>query len=159
MGFPKRLTASSAAGSPIYILEPALIALHQGARVPNRKATVDFPAERIAVYPREAVEAVPKNARIATSPVYRLGEGGPIAVPTGLVFVRLQEALPIDTRRDQLQRAGFQLIEPAPKAPHAGWVQATDGGIAAALSSLKKLAALAEVVHVEPQMLRSAERK
>ena len=86
-------------------------------------------------------------------PVYAAGEEGPIAVPTGRVFVRLHEGLRPDEKRNEFAAAGFDIERTLSYAPHAAWLQPTEGGVGRALNGLAGLEAIPDVAHVEPQML------
>jgi hypothetical protein len=86
-------------------------------------------------------------------PVYSAGPGGPIAVPTGRVFVRLTEGVRPEQRRDEFAAAGFDLERTLSYAPQAAWLKPMRGGVARALPGLAALEKVPGVVHVEPQML------
>ena len=98
-------------------------------------------------------------ADCTVTPVYRLGQNGPLGVPTGRVFIRFQSSVRVSERRDELYACGFTIQETLSYAPHAVWVQSTDGKIATALNSLEKLHALRDVMLVEPQMLMRREQR
>jgi hypothetical protein len=87
------------------------------------------------------------------APVYAVGKGGPLAVPTGLIFVRLKEGVRPEARRAEFANAGFRIARTLPYAPNAAWLRATRGGVEAALSRLESLSKVPGVVHAEPQML------
>jgi hypothetical protein len=95
----------------------------------------------------------------ATGPVYAAGPGGPLAVPTGRVFVRLAEGLRPEDRRAAFARAGFAIERTLSYAPQAAWLRPARGGVASALPGVRALQRIAGVVHVEPQLLMTrAER-
>ncbi len=86
-------------------------------------------------------------------PVYSAGIGGPLAVPTGRVFVRLTDAAKAEDRRAEFEAAGFAIERTVSYAPHTAWLVPRQGGVAYALGALAKLERMPDVVHVEPQML------
>ena len=92
-------------------------------------------------------------------PVYRIGEGGPMAVPTGRVFVRFDERTSLASRREEIERTGFVIQQPLSYAPQAGWLTPQSGQIADALQDFPKLAQLAGVQAIEPQMLLQREMR
>lgn len=93
------------------------------------------------------------------TPVYRIGERGPLAVPTGRVFVRFQEHTSLASRREEIQHAGFVIQQSLSYAPHAGWVTPQSGQLADALERFPNLMQLAGVQAVEPQMLMQSQRR
>jgi len=86
-------------------------------------------------------------------PVYSAGPDGPIAVPTGRVFVRLTEGVKPEERRQQFEAAGFHIEQTLSYAPNAAWLRPTTGGVNHALPAIATLEKLDDVVHVEPQLL------
>jgi len=64
-----------------------------------------------------------------------------------------------ETRRKELARAGYEVVQLLVYAPQAAWVRARSGGIAEALTSIPALEALAEVENVEPQMLMKSTQR
>lgn len=131
-----------------------LYALRRGAATSRRKAAIteviDDAHARYEVY-----EGTPPAGLDPADivPVYAAGEGGPIAVPTGRVFVRLREGVKPDERRADLAGAGFEIERTLPYAPGAVWLRPIEDGVGAALNGLASLEALPDVAHVEPQML------
>jgi hypothetical protein len=87
------------------------------------------------------------------APVYSAGPDGPLAIPTGRVFVRLAEGVRVEDRRRAFEAAGFQIDKLLPYASNAAWLRPAQGGIAAALPLATDLGKLPDVVHVEPQLL------
>jgi hypothetical protein len=87
------------------------------------------------------------------TPVYRLEPDGPLAVPTGKVFVRFKEGVEAETRRAEIEGAGYEIIQTPPYAPSSAWVRSAGGDIARSLSDIEALEKLADVENVEPQML------
>lgn len=92
-------------------------------------------------------------------PVYRLGEHGPLAVPTGKVFVRFAEQTSFEDHREEIERAGFEINQILSYAPHAGWVEPSSRRIADAISRFEALKQIRGVEAVEPQMLMERQRR
>jgi len=95
----------------------------------------------------------------APTPMYQLDPSGPPAVPTGKILVRLPEGTNIESRRSDLERAGYELERSHPYAPNAGWVRPRDGKISTGLRNVEALMKLPGVEHVEPQMLMERANK
>ncbi|MCP3960041.1 MAG: hypothetical protein GY719_19525 [bacterium] len=85
--------------------------------------------------------------------VYTISEGGPLAVPTGEVFVRMTKGVCAKDRVEDLEGAGYEVTKTLFYAPNAAWLRATSGDAAEALEGIPKLEALPDVANVEPQML------
>jgi len=107
----------------------------------------------IAVFRGELDEAGMTVQSGALSAVYGLQPSGLLAVPTGRVFVRFAEGVKAESRRQEINRAGYELIESLSYAPHAAWLRARSGDIADALAGIPRLEQLPDVENVEPQML------
>jgi hypothetical protein len=86
-------------------------------------------------------------------PVFSAGPGGPIAVPTGRVFVRLAKGTRPEERHSEFGAAGFEIERKLSYAPQAAWLRPVDGGVGAALNGVGALEAIPGVVHVELQLL------
>lgn len=150
--YPPHLTDGS--GRRVFERQPGLYAVRQPAG-----ASVD--AEAVAVIPDDAQVCfavyreggAPRAADGLVTPVYAAGDGGPLAIPTGRIFVRLTDGVRADERGRQFRSAGFEIDQTPAYAPNAAWLRPTQGGIERALPALDALRALADVVHVEPQML------
>lgn len=155
--FPQRVRVSLEQRDVFYAVVPGLFALHGGRAAPAGKETVfSFEDEGIVVCRGPAPGgAAAQNA----SPLYALGSGGSPAVPTGLVLVRFAERIRAESQHDALARAGYEIREVPPYAPHTAWVRAARGGLAASLSGIGRLEEMQDVVNVEPQMLRRAGRR
>jgi len=147
--YPMRVTGS--AGGHAFERRPDLYAVRQpAADVDESEAVAVIPedaATTIAVYPKH------RAARRGEQPlpVYAASPGGPLAVPTGRIFVRLPEGARADERRAQFEEAGFVIDQTMSYAPNAAWLRPSGGEHA--LQALDRLRGLADVVHVEPQWL------
>jgi hypothetical protein len=146
---PDRLSIGKAAE---FVRRPELyVVLHTGP-APDRQsvATITVDAQSAyAVYKGKATAAEAHEA----GPVYSAGAGGPLAIPTGRVFVRLEEGMSPEKMRPAFSAAGFEIERTLPYAPNAAWLRPLDGGAAQALERLGDLEKTHDVVHVEPQML------
>jgi hypothetical protein len=140
--------------SSFFERRPELYALRHETNVARREGMLaevsDDANDRYAVY-----EGTPPAATATEDvlPVYSAGKEGPIAVPTGRVFVRLREGVRPDERRRQFADAGFEIEKILPYAPGAAWLRPAEGGVGEALDRMTVLEELPDVVHVEPQML------
>lgn len=92
-------------------------------------------------------------------PVYSAGPDGPIAVPTGRVFVRFANGVRADERKKEFEKAGFEIDKTLSYAPNAIWLRPASGGVHRALPALASLNKLPDVEHVEPQLLLERELK
>lgn len=108
----------------------------------------------ITLQPVAALDAVGEGVTIG--PVYRRGEGGGVAVPTGQVLVRFPEDDSADAHREELAAAGYEIAQVLGYAPQAAWVRATSGSVADALRDLDHLDAVPGIENVEVQMLSEA---
>jgi hypothetical protein len=92
-------------------------------------------------------------------PVYSAGPDGPLAVPSGRVFVRLREGLRASAQRSRFAAEGFEIESTPSYAPNAAWLRPTRGGVGHALRALAALGRVPGVEHVEPQMLLARARR
>jgi hypothetical protein len=155
--FPEKISAGAARAGAHYVRAEGRYAVHHGeGKQDAADAEMTFAPEGIAVYkgaPREA-GAAKAGARASTlTPVYRLHPNGPLAVPTGNVFLRFRENVEAATRREEIERAGYEVVEIPPYSPSSAWVRSASGDVARSLSDLDALEKLADVENVEPQML------
>jgi hypothetical protein len=74
-------------------------------------------------------------------------------VPTGQIYIRFAEGVAADSRRREIERAGYEIVKTTQYTPHTAWLKSTSGDIAQALSNIHALEGLADVENVEPQML------
>ncbi|RCV51474.1 hypothetical protein [Marinitenerispora sediminis] len=142
---PRELAASPEPGAARYRLDRHLVAEHR----PDGSDPV--------VRPADAVAEPAGGARLG--PVYRRDPGGDLVVPTGRVLVRYAEGDRAERHRDELAGAGYQVDQVLGYAPHAAWLRALGGGIAAALARIGGLAELPGVRRVEPQMIGRREAR
>jgi hypothetical protein len=152
---PARLRIGPEPPARVYLRQDGYYALHgcmPGEPVTGAELTLKRGA--IAVFRASP----PPGVADRVGPVYAIA-GGPLAVPTGLVFVRFTNDTRAADQRPALEQAGFEVVQLPGYAPHACWVRPRAGGIAAALHGLTRLAALPGVEHVEPQLLTARARR
>ncbi|MBN3910132.1 MAG: hypothetical protein HWQ35_27395 [Nostoc sp. NMS1] len=87
------------------------------------------------------------------SPVYTIEPNGSLAVPTGLVFIRFAEGVDVESQREAINRAGYEVVQILDYAPHAAWLRAQSGNIVDAIAKIPQLEAIPKVENIEPQML------
>ena len=154
--FPRQIPVKSNQTS--YILKPGYYAAH-GKQPPAETDPVQLLNDgAIAIYegdPPTAFASMPDRL----SPIYTLAQGGSLAVPTGLVLLRLGEHIPIADRLDAVEAAGYEVAETLSYAPNAAWLRARSGKIADALAGTKELEKIPGVENVEPQMLMASSRR
>jgi hypothetical protein len=136
-----------------YELDESLIAVH-GAQSTGRADSSAISLEGGEVTVRRADRRSAGPGRVG--PVYRAGAGGPIAVPTGRVFVRFTEGVRAEGMRGQLADAGFPLESVPSYAPDTAWVRPASGQVVDALRGLDALRRIADVADVEPQFVSEA---
>ena len=155
--YPQEVRA--AVGKSIYKLSPELYAVHgRRSGTPAPGADDLFNDGKIAVY-RGAPDKAAAEAPEELGPVYTLQPGGSPAVPTGLVFIRLRDGVPIAASEAEITNAGYEIAERVEYAPNAAWLRARSGDIADALKGIERLTSIPDVENVEPQMLMASARR
>ena len=168
--YPKRLHMGNDRAA-VFEHEPAMYAVHQtqdaGPRARPRADARSSP--RTGGAGKDTPVAVVREGATSTfsvyrgrpgvevrdedvGPVYSAGPGGPLAVPTGRVLVRLAKGQKPEERTQEFASAGFEIEKTLPYAPSAAWLKPR-GGVAQALSHLDALEKMPGVEHVEPQLL------
>jgi hypothetical protein len=117
------------------------------------KTVFSLDAEGISVCRGDAPEQLEAQQDSVLTPVYRSSPDGPLVVPTGAVFIRFSSQTRAADRAAELAGLGYEIMSVPAYAPHTAWVRAASGDIADALSGLDRLALLADLDNVEPQML------
>jgi hypothetical protein len=110
----------------------------------------------VAVFRGKPDDAMRRTARIG--PVYRSAQGR-LVVPTGRILVRFRDGVAAESRRRDIEAAGFEVEEILPYATQAAWVRGKGTDIAGSLSRIGSLRGLADVEHVEPEWLSQAARR
>jgi hypothetical protein len=151
--FPQQLRVSGERTTTLYVRKPGYYAVHgrqPGALV--HEAVALFNEGAIAIFRGEPDAAA--LAEVATiGPVYTPQPGDALAVPTGLIFVRFAQGVPAESHAQDIERAGYALVESPAYAPHAAWLRARSGDMADALVKIGALEKLPDMANVEPQML------
>jgi hypothetical protein len=158
--FPQTLHASTSQPKVLYRRQPELIAIHDRIEPPPGWEVVLTLDDPPIVICRGDTRTLPSTLLHATlTPVYALTRRGAPAVPTGLVLVRFREGIAAAACGDAMAREGFTIHDVLPYAPSAAWVKAASGGIPASLRGIPALESLADVVNVEPQMVKRSARR
>jgi hypothetical protein len=157
---PRQVPAGKQDPGRVYLLSDDYYAEHgcpRGTSVPE--AVLTLSGGEIMVF-RRAPDQSPTRGRCGgeVGPVYASPDG-PIAVPTGRLFVRFREGTSAAGRASDIERVGFEIEHVPGYAPHAAWVRARESGIAASLGGMASLEAIADVENVEPQMLMESARR
>lgn len=152
---PATLRVSSARPSITLQRDVDLVALHDAPRVPDEAMVLE---RGLLVVGVALTTADDLSSSAGVGPVYRHGEGGRLAVPTGRVLVRFKEG-DVTERREALEAAGYRLESVLGHAPCAGWFRSTSGGIVGALRDIERLEVVPGVVSVEPQMVGERHRR
>ena len=159
-GFPQQIPINLRAGAGTDKMMPGYYAIHgQQTRPAAPKAAQVLNDGAIAIFEGSPDKETIAAARDKLSPVYTLVPGGSPAVPTGLVFIRLAEGVPVSKLKEEIEGAGYEVAESLAYAPHAAWLRARSGKIKDALAELKALQKVPNVESVEPQMLMESARR
>jgi hypothetical protein len=143
----------SGAGTGRFERRPDLYSRRHGSRADATGAIAVIAGEETAVFAIYEGQPRAGNDTDEIGPVYSAGTAGPLAVPTGRVFVRLVDTVRAEDKRPQFEAAGFAIERSPSYAPHTAWVVPREGGVAYALPALSELERIPDVVHVEPQLL------
>lgn len=152
--YPTRLRASTERSSQWYTQLPGYFAVH-GKLPKATKTRIAYVLEEdnIVICRGDPADLDDGTGAAVLSPVYALEPDSPPAVPTGSIFVRFVEGMPVAGQREHLLRAGYSVYNILSYAPNAAWLRDVSGGIAPALSNIQRLEAVPGIVNVEPQML------
>jgi hypothetical protein len=156
--YPQQIRFGTEQSAVLYSRKPGYYAVHYkqpGTVAPG--AVLQLNDGAIAVFQGEPDEA--ENAiRLASTtgtfgPIYTLQADSSLAVPTGLVFIRFVEGVEVESRREAIKQAGYEIAQSLSYAPQAAWLHAKSGNILDALVGISKLESIPNVGNVEPQML------
>ncbi|MDZ8138783.1 MAG: hypothetical protein RM049_26345 [Nostoc sp. DedQUE04] len=125
---------------PSTVATEAILRLNDGAMSTTGYAYAVFSGE-----PNQSEQGI-------LSPVYTLESNASLAVPSGLVFIRFAEGVDVESQREVINRAGYEVAESLYYAPHSAWLRAKSGNIVDAIAGISQLEAIANVENVEPQM-------
>jgi hypothetical protein len=158
--FLQEFSVATSPGPTRYVLADGYIATPKSiAEVARLEIVYCFEDEDICVCRAEPGSDIDRLATEEIAPVYRIGERGQLAVPTGRVFVRFEEATTLVSRQHEIERAGFVIQQALSYAPQAGWLLPQSGHIADALQDFPKLTQLPGILAVEPQLLMQREMR
>ncbi|MGF1938655.1 MAG: hypothetical protein RM347_030570 [Nostoc sp. ChiQUE02] len=148
--YPQQIRVGGERTAVSYTRKPGYYAIHynQPSTVPPG-AILQLNEGAIAVFPGEPNKSEPGTL----SPIYTVQPNGSLAIPTGLVFIRFAEGVDVESQREVISRAGYEVAQSLDYAPNAAWLRAQSGNIADAIAGISQLEAIANVENVEPQML------
>jgi len=147
--YPLRLCASTEHPEVIYTRARGYHAVKGAPGALTRRATLMLEGDD-GTY--AVMEGEPRLVRKDISAVYQ-GSGGLLVVPTGRVFVRLDDDMLLEAHAEAFRKLGYVIFQALPYAPNAGWLEREDGDVAAALHNIGALEKLPHVRNVEPQLL------
>ncbi len=134
-----------------YTRKPGYYAIHYNQpRTVATGAILQLNDGKIAVFPGEPNQSEQETL----TPIYTLQPNGSLAVPTGLVFIRFAEGVDVESQREVINRAGYEVVaQKVDYAPHTAWLRAQSGNIVEAIARIPQLEAIPKVENIEPQML------
>ena len=147
--YPLRLCASTEHPEVIYTRARGYHAVKGAPGALTRRATLMLEGDD-GTY--AVMEGEPGPLRDNISAVY-VGHGGLMFVPTGRVFVRLDDDTPLEAHAEAFRKLGYVIFQALPYAPNAGWLEHAEADVAKALRGIPDLARLPGVQNVEPQLL------
>jgi hypothetical protein len=147
--YPNRVGAGTQRSGSAFSLKRGYYALHHPDD--TQAGELVFDDGTIAVVRGEPSQT--RGVQSSIGPVYELGPGGSLAVPTGAVFIRFHDGVDATSRKQDIERAGYSVEESLQYASNAAWLKANSGSIADSLTGLSRLADLPDVENVEPQMV------
>ncbi len=150
LDYPTRLRASTEHPEVVYTRAEGYHAIKNAPRAQERSAVLTIKDDNDGSY--VILKGEPQAFGEEVSAVYQ-GNGGMLVVPTGRVFVRLDEGASAQAYAQAFRKLGFVITQLLPYAPHAAWLEREDGDAAAALRNVGALEKLPQVCNVEPQLL------
>ena len=158
--FPREFSVETAPQPTRYTLAgDYYVVSHAGAVQTDLDVEFHLEEDNLTVCRKRQGDTIPVSLTSRAGPVYRLGEHGPLAVPTGKVFLRFEEQTSFEDHREEIERYGFEIDQILAYALHAGWVEPSSHKIADAISRFEELKQIRGVEAVEPQMLMEPERR
>ena len=146
--YPPRLCASSSHPEQTYQRADKLYVVKCTSQTQQRNVTLTLEDDGVTYLVMRGEPAPTADA----GAVY-MGSGGLMFVPTGRVFVRLDDDMPLEAHAEAFRRLGYVIAQTLPYAPNAGWLEHADKDAAEALRGIPELARLPGVQSVEPQLL------
>ncbi len=115
--------------------------------------------EHIAMCRGEVSALMKKYPDAEVTPLYREGKLGAPGVPTGRIFLRLDENHAIRDQEQLLRDLGFRLETVNDAIPNAGWITRLDNDRVQALMQMDRLSSVESLESAEPQLIRPSQRK
>lgn len=157
--FPQEFVVGTSPRPTRYLITRDRFAVLDEVTIPSGEIELEMDDGRVKVIrgtpPLELIESLPQSV----TAVFQIDEHGPLAVPTGRIFVRVPEGSRLEDHQRDIEDAGFRIKDVLGYAPHAGWLEAKSKTPCDALTHFMKLQELEGVEAVEPQMLTLASRK
>jgi hypothetical protein len=146
--YPSRLCASSSHPEQTYQRADKLYVVKSTSQTQQRNVALTLEDDGVTYLVIRGEPAANADA----GAVY-MGNGGLMFVPTGRVFVRLDDDMPLEAHAEAFRKLGYVITHVLPYAPNAGWLERADKDAAEALRGIPDLACLPGVQNVEPQLL------
>jgi hypothetical protein len=155
--YPRTVRFDKERADQVFVQTPNYYALQGDQPAPDQAEAIRL-SDRVTILPGKPEGSAGAShpaggASLTITPVYRLGANGPLAVPTGLVFLRLGQERRIEDYADGIALAGYRIARKLDYAPNSGWLESATGSIADALRRIDELESLPHVENVAPQML------
>src|SRR4029450_624378 len=115
---PRRLRVGGANSATYERRSDLYSVLHDKAE-PAAQAMAVMPDDTKGTFAVYKGRAENRTGEEETGPVYSAGPDGPLAVPTGRVFVRLAQGIRPADRQEHFARAGFEIERTLSYAPNA----------------------------------------
>ncbi|MBG1269225.1 hypothetical protein [Nostoc sp. WHI] len=148
--YPQEIRVGSDSTAVCYTRKPGYYAVHyKQANTVASGAVLQLNDGAIAVFSGEPNQSEPDTL----SPIYTIEPNDLLAVPTGLVFIRFAEGVDVESQREVINRAGYEVEQSLDYAPQAAWLRAQSGSIVDAIAGISQLEAIPNVENVELQML------
>lgn len=158
--FPARLAVGMHEPRVWYLRQPGLFAVHDAESGATRAdALLVLNDGAIAVFKEDVDAAARVGPNAILTPVYSVASAGRLAVPTGLIFLRLRADAHAQDYRERIAKAGYRIDSIPSYAPQSAWLRSQSGDICDSLQNIATLEALPDVENVEPQMLMEAARR
>jgi hypothetical protein len=146
--YPPRLCASSTHPELTYQRADKLYVIKSTDQTLQRNVALTLEDEGVTYLVMHGEPAPTADA----GAVY-MGNGGLMFVPTGRVFVRLDDGMSLEAHAEAFRKLGYAIVQALPYALNAGWLEHAQKDTAEALRGIPELARLPGVQHVEPQLL------
>jgi hypothetical protein len=146
--YPPRLCASSSHPEQTYQRADKLYVVKSTSQTQQRNVALTLEDDGVTYL---VIRGEP--APTADAGAVYMGSGGVMFVPTGRIFVRLDDEASLEAHAEAFRKLGYVITHVLPYAPNAGWLERADKDAAEALRGIPDLARLPGVQSVEPQLL------